>query len=251
MSRTNTADPRYTRAVVVTVLTLFLTTTAPSAKPELGPGVRSQVRDFTNGIDESVPAEFAADLMIRAAMSSRADSENDSWRISVFERAFLLANKAQELRRRRAFPWIDHRTLEGVATTGRARGLDKTSLQTRAINGLLSFEPARAIELLMLVPTAVPRLECTDTMMYDAEPPYELIAALIRSLQAPPPNLRLADDERLARELLQSRMAGMETSAELAPAIAAVLMVSWPAQQIDAVITTLAERLQSIHDDDW
>ena len=251
MPRTTTTDARYTRAAIVTALTFFLTTTAPLAKPELGPVVRSQVRDFTSGIDESVPAEFAADLLIRAAMSRRADREDEGWRLSVFERAFLLANKAQEPRRRRAFPWIHDKTIEGVTTRGRARGLDKTSLQTRAINGLVAIEPGRAIELLMLVPTTVPRIECTDTMVYDAEPSYEVIGALIRSLQAPPLNLRHTDDERLARDLLQSRIAGIETSAELAPAIAAVLMVNLPAQQIDAVITTLGDRLRSIHDDDW
>jgi len=87
-------------------------------------------------------------------------------------------------------------------------------LRARAIGGLLSIEPRRAIDLLKNVPTTVPRLECADTLIYDAEPPYEAIAALIRALQAPPRNLRNAGDERLARDLLQSRIAGLERSAD-------------------------------------
>ena len=252
MPRSNTASTRCTRTAVVTVVTLSLTTTALAAPPELnGPGARSQLRDFIESIDESVPAEFAADFLIRAASSRRAAAEDPAWLASVFERAFVLGGSAQEQRLRRALPWIHGMTLEAVVTIGRIRGLDKTSLQARAIDGLISIEPRRAIELLKRVPTTVPRLECADTLMYDAEPPYQTMGVLIRSLQAPPPNLRDADDERLARELLQSRIADIGTSAELAPAISAVLMVNLPAQEINAVITTLTERLGAIYDDDW
>src|SRR5688572_1097858 len=252
MPRTNIASARRTWAVVVTTVTVSVTTTALSITLEpKHVNTKSDLREFIDSIDDSVPAEFAADLLIRGASSRRAVDEDTAWLASVYERAFTLASKAQEPRRRRALPWIHGMTLEAVTTMGRMRGLDKTSLQTRAISGLLSFDSSRATDLLKSVPTTVPRLDCTDTLMYDAEPPYEAIAALIRSLQAPPPNLRNTDDERLARELLQSRIADIATSAELAPAISAVLMVNLPAQQIHAVITTLAGRLRSIHDDDW
>jgi hypothetical protein len=243
MARTNIG------ALVATIATLVLTTTTLSSTP-----VRfgtSELRAFVESIEESVAAEFAADLLIRAASSRRAATEDSAWLAQVLERAFTLGGKAQEPRRRRALPWTHGMTIDAVVTMGRASGLDTTSLQIRAINGLLSLDPHRAIELLKRVPTAAPRLECTDTLMYDAEPPYEAMAALIRSLQAPPPNLRNTDDERLARELLQSRIADIGTSAELAPAMSAVLMVNLPSPQINAVLTTLTERLRSIHDDDW
>jgi len=97
MPRTTTASTRCTRTAVVTVVTLSLTTTALAAPPELnGPGARSQVRDFIESIDESVPAEFAADFLIRAASSRRAAAEDPAWLASVFERAFVLGGSAQD-----------------------------------------------------------------------------------------------------------------------------------------------------------
>jgi hypothetical protein len=234
-------------ARIVAILMLALSMVELSATPR----GRSELRDFADAIDQSVPAEFAADLLIRVATSRRAAVEDATWRVSILERAFILANTAQEQHRRRALPWTHAMTIEAVSTTGRTRGLDKTSLQARAIGGLLSIEPHLAIDLLKSVPTTVPRLECADTLMYDAEPPYEAIAALIRALQASPRNLRNGSDERLARDVLQSRIAGLETSAEIAPAIEALLVVELQSDQSAAVITKLAERLRSLRDDDW
>jgi hypothetical protein len=241
MARTNTG------AVVATIVTLSFTATTPSATPT----GKSELRTFIESVDDSIPSEFAADLLIRVATSRRAAAEDATWLTSILERAFTLANTAQEQHRRRALPWTHARTLEAVSTIGRTRGLDKTSLQARAIGGLISIEPHRAIDLLKSLPTTVPRLECADTLMYEAGPPYETMAALIRSLQAPLKNLRNAGDERLARDLLQSRIARLETSAEIAPTIDAVLMVDLPADQTAAVMTNLAERLRSVRDDDW
>jgi hypothetical protein len=56
----------------------------------------SQLRILADSIPGAVPAEFAADLLIRIADSPAAAKESAEWRANLYEQAFQLASAAQE-----------------------------------------------------------------------------------------------------------------------------------------------------------
>src|ERR1700674_5233855 len=94
----------------------------------------SRVRMLAESIPGSVPAEFAADLLIRLADSAAAATEAADWREAIYQQAFEIAGSAQD-----PLPGIPAkgRTLDLQTDikykASRMLGLDALSLRVRAI----------------------------------------------------------------------------------------------------------------------
>ena len=86
----------------------------------------------------SVPGEFAADILLRLASSKLIPDA--AWKRELITRAFEQARFAQNPLRRTGSVWMD--TVSGRISVARYLELDGLSLQTRAIHQMLPLDPA-------------------------------------------------------------------------------------------------------------
>jgi hypothetical protein len=211
---------------------------------------RAGLRQFIESIPNTVPPEFASDLVLRAAGSVRADVVDGQWLAFAYQRAFDLADGAQSPLRRRMLPWTYSNTHEAIASSGYDFGVDATSLRARAVRGLLRIDPRRALALLERVDFHAPPLSCAETMMYDVTAPFGALADVVRHFEQAPAATYDADDAARARTLLTERLGAIASSAEIAPAIAALLTIDAPMYRSDELWNLLATRIRVLRDDD-
>ena len=103
----------------------------------------------------SVPPEFAADALLRIAAS--APAADPAWKMELIEDAFRVAAGAQQPYDRRA--WL--RSHGGLSEKAFAQGLDACTLQCRAVEAMLRWDPKKAREMFEQIPApSVPRLSC-------------------------------------------------------------------------------------------
>src|SRR6266850_8020391 len=148
-----------------------------SAGADAPPGVDSLIQQA-----RALPAEFAADAMLRLAGVDRLEK---SLRIELLEQAFDRAAGAQQPLKRRATPF----RLEGPAgflNRAYAQEVDTLSLRLRAVDAVLPLDEAKARELFSKIPPlALKSAACDDFMVYDVAPFYELLSRVARHDERP------------------------------------------------------------------
>jgi hypothetical protein len=168
------------------------------------PGVDSLIQQA-----RTLPAEFAADAMLRVA---GVEGLEEARRIELLEQAFDRAAGAQQPLKRRATPF----RLEGPAgflNRAYAQELDTLSLRLRAVDALLSIDGGKARELFLRIPPlALKAATCDDFLVYDVAPFYEVLNRIARH------------DERPAK--LLERYTGSVTSAAQVGPVARLLAES-------------------------
>jgi hypothetical protein len=124
-----------------------------------------------------VPAEFAADAMIRIAATDKLEKPR---RIELLEEAFKRAAGAGQPYQRHAVAL----RLDGSAAYWNRvykQDLDALSLRLRAVETMLPLDSRKARELFEQIPVVrFPALKCEDSLVYDAGRFYDVLGMLTR-----------------------------------------------------------------------
>jgi hypothetical protein len=145
----------------------------------------------------SVPGEFAADALIRMASLESLEKPR---RIELLNLAFQRASEAQEpVKRQPAIVKVPGAA--GFLTRAFAQDLDAMSLRLRSVESMEKLDKARASALFRQIPPlALPKLKCSDFMVYSVAPYYQALERLGSSSQ------------------VLAQLEGMSSPAEIGPA---------------------------------
>ncbi len=147
----------------------------PRTTPPRDPAIEALVAETA-----LVPAEFAADVLIRIATSAKLASDPD-WKRELLEDAFERAAAARELHRRTAI-LVSPDTRAGALLQTYDMHLDRVSLQVRVVSAMLSFDLARAIELFEWIDVDLHPAGCDDVLVPAADEYYAALTQIARTM---------------------------------------------------------------------
>jgi hypothetical protein len=208
---------------------------------------RAEYPELTEIIElaQGAPAEFSARALLRVANSPRL--RDKTWKREILEQAFQNASAARNP--------IRKQIMEGPSTAGSrtamtsqaaALGLDRLTLQTKAITAMLALDPRRARELFLTIPQPRPsRLHCEDALLDDPSSYYATATAI--AAQAFPLDERKRDEPIL---FLNERIQSITSPVEITPAAALISNSKATPAQLKLLISSLAAALQRMEGDD-
>ena len=210
----------------------FAAGAATSARPAVFADLADRAR--------SLPPEFAADALLRIA--DGANVTDVAWKRQVLEDAFHLAAGAQQ-----SFALRDG--------TGRptnrfdksyAQGLDVYTLQSKAVDAMLTIDYKRAREMFgEMPPPQVPGLSCKDTLVYDVSIFYVTAGEVAtRAFSAK----EVAEQQPL--HFLQQYTAQATSPAQIAPIARMLLGATLKPAQFETLVNSLAGTLTQMSGDD-
>lgn len=183
------------------------------------------------GLARALPPEFAADVMLQVA--DRLGAPHRNKKRELLEDAFVAAGNAREpMPRRPVMP-------DPVLDAAYSQGLDRLTLQARAVRQMHGFDPKLALEYFQrLAQPPRDKLTCADRWVWDSSPYWETAAAIAapdlrgvvspleigpaakayRELKRPPAELltgidRLSGDDRAFAYAARSAPRDLETLA--------------------------------------
>jgi hypothetical protein len=187
----------------------------------------------------SVPAEFAADALLRIAASSPA--ANLAWKRELIEDAFRIAVGAQQPYARRA--WLTSHG--GLAEKAFAQGLDACTLQCRAVEAMLALDPRKAREMFEQIPSpAIPRLSCEDALVYDVSAFYATLGDVAQQGFSPK---EVALQEPL--HLLERYVPALTSPVQAGPIATMLTGAPVPPAQLEGLIDAFASSLKQLSGD--
>ena len=187
----------------------------------------------------SVPAEFAADALLRIAASSHAG--DPAWSRQLIEDAFRIAAGAQQPYARRA--WL--KSHGGLAEKAFAQGLDACTLQCRAVEAMLALDPKEAREMFEQIPApSVPRLSCEDALAYDVSAFYATLGDVAQQAFSPK---EVALQEPL--HLLERYVPDLTSPVQAGPIASMLTGAPVPAAQLEGLIDAFASALKQLSGD--
>ena len=122
---------------------------------------------------QSAPAEFAAQALLRVAQS--ANLRDKAWKRELLDQAFQSAASARNpVSRRIGTGIVLNGSWEQMTSEAANLGLDRLSLQTKAVGAMLTVNTRQARELFLTIPQPVPaRLHCEDALVEDPSVYFE------------------------------------------------------------------------------
>lgn len=149
------------------------------ATAEDAPRVPPELEELA-GLARALPPEFAADILMDVAQ--RLDSKHKVKQRAMLEDAFALADRASEPMRLQMAGLARPGSAEAIRQSALAKGLDRLSLQARAVRLLHAIDPKLGNEYFerLAAPPGAP-LTCSDRMVWDSSAYWETAAALKRT----------------------------------------------------------------------
>lgn len=184
---------------------------------------------------QAVPPEFGSEALLRVVESGRIS--DPALLRKLIENAFEKAAAAREPVARKVLPAFKGANLPSLRAEAYALGLDRLSLQTRAVRDMLRLDAKRALALFEDV--AYPAVQWRKC----SEPLYEDVSAYYQALAAVAPQAG-----RDADKLALTALSRIQSSVELGPAGQMIQSLSVPVASRDALLISLAsikERLGS------
>jgi hypothetical protein len=123
------------------------------------------------------PPEFAADVMLRIAGSARVT--DPEWKQQLVTEAFLRAYASTESYRRTALR-VPPDSRQGAEVEAYDTGLNRATLQVRAVQLMLSLSPTRARELFEWMDVSPVAATCTDPLVPAVDEYYNLVSEIAR-----------------------------------------------------------------------
>ncbi|MGA9769536.1 MAG: hypothetical protein WBV94_10880 [Blastocatellia bacterium] len=151
----------------------------PIAEDKQPPKRPDELVYFVNNVRSAQP-EFAADLLIRLALSDKIT--DPAWKSEMLEEAFRLAPDVQQPFKRAFKTWNPIDTRAGFLGYTFELELDTLSLQCRAVKAMLKIDKAKALSLFNEIPKL--KLEpvgCEESLIYDVSSYYSLLAGLAQT----------------------------------------------------------------------
>jgi hypothetical protein len=194
----------------------------------------------------SVPAEFAADVLLRLVESGRVTER--AWRRELLAEAFRTAGGAQQPLKRRIAPGLDFAyTREDYRARAFQLNLDALSLRLRAVNAMLKVDKPRARALFDELPRRLPLapLTCADALVYDVRDFYETLTKLAQE------TFSAAEKER-GEDLLfvQGYLDEIAAPAQAWPAAQMVVQLGDTPQRLAPLLHAYSDALKKIAPDD-
>ena len=151
---------------------LFLASALLAQAPKLPEPYQSIVQ-----LAQSVPPEFASDALMRVVESNKIADRNT--RRDLLEQAFRLAGSAKFPLRMRGVPGSTLDTRSGNLSQAYDLKLDALSLQSRAVQDLVSVDSGKARDLFQEIskPQLAP-LTCDDALFYDVSDFYQTLGMI-------------------------------------------------------------------------
>jgi len=187
----------------------------------------------------SVPAEFAADALLRIAGASQG--VDPAWRRQLIEDAFRIAAGAEQPYARRA--WMPSRG--GLAEKAYTQGLDACTLQCRAVEAMLPLDRSKARELFEQIPAPkVPRLSCEDALVYDVSAFYAALGNIVQQGFSPK---EVAQQEQL--HLLERYVPDLNSPVQAGPVASLLAAAAVSSTQLEGLIDSFASALKQLSED--
>lgn len=188
----------------------------------------------------SLPAEFAAEALLR--LSGSSESTEAARKREWIEEAFRLASSAQQPFARRY--WLGSRA--GTFDKAYAQGMDTCTLQCRAVQAMLAVDRKKAREMFAEIPAPrLPRLTCDDPLVYDVSIFYATLTKVAAETFDPK---EIAADEPL--HLVQRYIADLVSPVQVAPSARMLAGASPKAGALDLLANSFAAALKQIPSDD-
>jgi hypothetical protein len=127
---------------------------------------------------QALPAEFAADVLLRLAASARV--RDIDWKRELIEDGWNRTYAVQEPFRRTA-PAAPSDTRAAALSRAYDTGLDRVSLQTRAARAMAPISASRAREIFEWIDFELKPSACQDALVPALDDYYETLAAIARS----------------------------------------------------------------------
>jgi hypothetical protein len=210
-----------------------LVLTAAAIPKELAPAV---------DMARAAPGEFAADALIRIAS---VDKLEKSVRIQLLEEAFRRAAEAQQPFKRQA-AILKLGGPAGFLQHVYQQNLDGLSLRLRAVDAMLTLDPAKARALFLEIPAAqLPKVTCDDYLVYDVSLFYEVLGKVAR--QSFSPKEAAAGD---SIRLLERFAGALDSASQVEPAAHLVAASGLTDKDFARLLTALGGSLGRIYGDD-
>ncbi len=126
------------------------------------------------------PPEFAADVLLRIAGSARV--VDPVWKQELAAEAFLRAYAAVEPYRRTAGP-LPVASRQAAQVEAYATGLNRVTLQIRAVQLMATLNPGRARELFEWMDVAPAAATCADPLVPAVDEYYNAVSTLARTFR--------------------------------------------------------------------
>ncbi len=152
------------------------------------------------GLALACQPELAADAMLRLA--DLAPEEKSVWKEQLFETAFRLAEYAKVPYPSVPVPVGFTDTVPAMSAIASRLQLDRLSLQIRAIQSMLSLNPARAREMFESIPIpSPPSLTCNDFLVPQVSVYYECLRVLAERAFTPGEVRKGSQEDFLSRRV--------------------------------------------------
>lgn len=195
------------------------------------------------GYARTVPAELAADALLRIADSGKVTDLR--WKAELLEEAFRAATSAQHAVKRNALPGSAVETRTGYLSSAFTLNLDRLSLQCRAISALAVVDRPRARRLFAEISgLKLEPLSCEDALVYDVDVFYET-AAKVLALTFTPLEIRRNLHMDLARRIIRR----MTSPAQVEPAARFLVSLNLTAAQLESLVREYCDALRKISGD--
>jgi hypothetical protein len=190
----------------------------------------------------AAPGEFAADAMIRIAALDQVEKGR---KLSLLEEAFRRAAESQEPYRRRA----------GITKVAGSAGflnrafdqdLDTLTLRLRVVEAMLPLDKAKARDLfLQIPPVQLPKLKCSDFLVYDVSRFYEVLGRMAREGFTAK---QIEEGEPL--HLLLQHAAAISSPAQVIPMARTITQAKFKDDDFQTLVAAYAGALGRISGDD-
>jgi hypothetical protein len=192
----------------------------------------------------SAPPEFAADLLIRIAQSSKVTYP--IWRVELLEEAFRLASDAQQPYKRKYASWNAIDTRAGFLGYAFELELDALSLQCRAVKAMLSVDKQKARTLFNEIPKLdLKPISCEESLVYDVSNFYALLTNIEQTAFS-------AKEIRRNEHIyfLQSHISNMVSPVQIGPIAKTILALNLSHSEFQILAYAFSNALEKISGND-
>jgi hypothetical protein len=126
----------------------------------------------------AIPAEFSADVLIRIAGLPQVDNAT---KVELLDEAFQRAHSARDDYRLSARPELPDDSRQGAQRQASATGLNRVSLQARAVQQLAFIDPPRGRELFEWIDLNVSAGSCEGPLVPAVEEYYTALSYVART----------------------------------------------------------------------
>ena len=193
------------------------------------------------GLAMAAPPEFAADALLRIA----GRTEDRDLRRDLIDLAFHAAAGAHNPFALETLPGAEADTVSQSVAAASRLGLDKLTLQTRAVRDLLPIDQERARQLFgELQKPAIPVAGCETALLPNVTPYYETLGDIIKSGFS---KELIAKSEHVS--YLVSALSRVSSVRELASAARLVAALDWPKNTFEIAFGAFTSRLSAMPTD--